>query len=233
MSTEIKVKRVAVVTGGSRGIGLETCLQLRDMDFEVVTCSSLSHGQCSPYSPTNPISSGIEFVQCDISRPEEVDAFFDMIERKYGRIDVLVNNAGILRVAPFAEATLEDMAKSMQTNVLGTLHCTQRAIHMMKKQPHDAQRIMNVLSSSLDGGRPNQAMYVASKAALAGAMKCIRLELADAIKIIDIIPRRTLTDMRIQNFPDEEHDDCLDPKEVARAMVALVALHDVTELVIR
>jgi 3-oxoacyl-[acyl-carrier protein] reductase len=197
------MNKVVLVTGGTKGIGLATCKMLYNEGFRVFACSS----QDCNIERARSEYANITFLKCDVSKGEEVSQLFASI----GRVDVLVNNAGVLKVGPFTSLSLDDMRRMMDVNFWGAINCSRAALCNNTSE----LRIVNVLSSSIEGGRKGQGLYVASKAALAGAMMSLRLEVGDQITIVDIKPRRTLTDMRLDNFPNEDHEDCLEPQCVA------------------
>ena len=199
--------KVALVTGGTKGIGLATAIKLLNAGYKVFACSSNSVN----IERAKLVYCDIDFVQCDVTSDSDVSRLFTL----FSRLDVLVNNAGYLKVSPFASSQSQDDHKTMETNLFGALRCTRHALNLMSI----SGTVVNVLSSSIDGGRPGQSIYVASKAALAGAMMCIRKE-HPHISIFDVKPRRTLTDMRLENFPGEDAADCLDPADVASSILA-------------
>lgn len=212
--------RVVVVTGGTRGIGLEVVRQLGAAGFTAVACSR-SQDSVDRASALVP---GAEFVRCDVSKPAEVAEMFAAVRRRWGAPDVLVNNAGVLRIAPFEGVSEDDAMSMLRTNLLGAVWCTQAVLGDMRQR--NAGLVVSVLSSSACGGRPEQAAYVASKAALSGALDCLQLELArdgaNGVAVVKVVPRRTLTDMRLANFPGDPRDACLSPADVARVVLAAI-----------
>jgi NAD(P)-dependent dehydrogenase (short-subunit alcohol dehydrogenase family) len=164
-------RQVAVVTGSGKGIGeaIARCFAeagatviVADVraDLAEVTASSIkaSGGQALP-------------IEVDVTRPESQDALFEQVQARYGRLDVLVNNAGIFHVAPFLEFPLDAWRRVFAVNLDGALLATQRAGKQMQRQNvHPATgcrgKILNISSGAAERGRPFLAPYGASKAAL-------------------------------------------------------------------
>lgn len=170
-------------------------------------------------------------MRCDVSREEDVKSLFSWIQRKFGRVDVLINNAAHFKSVSVVDTTVQEAQCTWMTNVMGPLWCMREAIKMPRLQqdgcPHvSSLLIVNVLATCIDGGRARQGIYAASKAALNSLSDCLIHDLAhqheENIVLLKIVPRRTLTDMRRLNFPQEDPKACMDPQDVADAIVTRV-----------
>ncbi len=129
MDASIKKNQVAIVTGASSGIGLGITQALLQQGYRVVA-NSRTISQCKDLKP----SSNLTLVDGDIGKKQTAVAVADAAIKDFGRIDLLVNNAGIYIPKPFTEYTPEDFEKMIGTNVAGYFFITQQAVTQMRKQ---------------------------------------------------------------------------------------------------
>ena len=120
-----KAERVAVVTGASQGIGAALVQAFRSPGYRVVANSRSIKAAADP---------DVVAVPGDIADPRTADLLFEAALKHFGRVDTLVNNAGIFIAKPFTAYTKDDYAIYMATNVTGFFHMTQRAVEIMNKQ---------------------------------------------------------------------------------------------------
>src|SRR5256885_2260463 len=153
-----EAQRVAVVTGASSGIGRATAVALVAAGFTVVGTSRIAAAVSPP--------SGVTFLDLDVSREESVDALLAEVLERYGRIDVLVNNAGIGSVGAAEEMSVEQHRGVFDVNVLGVIRMSKAALPIMRVQ--GSGRIVNVSSVLGLIPQPFMAAYVASKHAVEG-----------------------------------------------------------------
>jgi len=141
---------------------------------------------------------------CDIGDRAAAERFVDEVAEAFGRIDVVVNNAGIIRVAAFDDQTVEDVRDAMQANFWGPVHVTFRAMGRLKVQGRDA-RIVNVTSLGGRLGMPHMLGYAASKFALVGFSETARAELdgqRGGPRVVTVIPGL----MRTGSFENAEFE---------------------------
>ncbi len=187
--------RCAVVTGGSRGIGRAICEKLAQQGFAVcvnyagnAAAAEETVAQCAAY--------GVEAfaVQADVSTAEGCNALFEAAMAKFGRVDVLVNNAGVTRDGLVLRMSEEDFDKVLDTNLKGAFLCCKAAAKIMMRQRYG--RIINMSSIVGLRGNAGQANYAASKAGLIGLTKSLAKELASRnITVNAIAPGFIATDM--------------------------------------
>ena len=167
-------------------------------------------------------------LHCDISKEDMVKETFETIIKEFGRIDVLVNNAGITKDVIFHKMTPEDMHRVMDVNFFGTYNCIYNAVPAMREQGYG--RIINISSTS-SYGNPGQANYSASKAAIEGMSRTLAKELGrKGITVNCILPgyidtemmRAIPADMLERNIAATPLKRLGDPSEVA-ALVAFLA----------
>ena len=170
-------ERVAFVTGGSRGIGRATVVELARAGHPVAFCySSDEQGAVTTQSDAEQAGGKALAVQADVSDPASVDAAFREIESSFGPVTVLVNNAGVTRDGLLVRMTDENWQTVLDTNLSGAFHTIRRAGPGMMKARYG--RIVNVSSASAHMGQSGQANYAAAKAGLIGLTRSVARELA-------------------------------------------------------
>ena len=185
--------KVAVVTGGSSGIGRATAIGLSRAGYRVAIC-----GRRRAELDSAAAEGGIGLAHaCDVTDPGSVAGFFAAVREKYGRVDVVFNNAG--RSAPttnFGDLEVETWRQMVDTNLSGAFYVAREAFRAMRDQDPQGGRIINNGSISAYVPRPGSAPYAATKHAITGLTRSISLD-GRAFNIacgqIDI--GNTLTDM--------------------------------------
>jgi NAD(P)-dependent dehydrogenase (short-subunit alcohol dehydrogenase family) len=157
---------VAVVTGAGRGIG--RCIA------ELLASQGARVAGLDLTAPEHPGTLGIA---CDVSDPQSVDGAFSAVEHELGSVEILVLNAGIYIIEPFAETTLDTWKRSLDVNLIGAFLCAQRALPAMRQAGYG--RIVAIGSSAgKTGGATSCAAYAASKAGVMALAKSIASEYA-------------------------------------------------------
>src|SRR5271154_2464848 len=170
-------EKVAVVTGAGSGIGRASALALTEAGFTVGLAGRRRNmlDETAALAKASPPRTTV--VPTDVSDPAAIAALFDVVERTYGRIDLLFNNAGIsTRGIPFEELTFEQWSNVVQVNLTGSFLCAQHAFRMMKEQDPRGGRIINNGSVSAHVPRRNSTPYVATKHALTGLTRSLSLD---------------------------------------------------------
>ena len=169
--------KVCVVTGCGAGIGKEIALRFAQEGGKVV-CSSRREVTGKPVSKEIIEAGGDSiFVECDVSIEEHVDKLFNAAIEEYGRVDVLVNNAGVNYDKPFLDTTLDDFDRVINVDLRGTFMCTQRAIKTMTGLGQEGS-IINITSVHTLQCMPGAAPYDAAKWAVVGMTKSLAVEFA-------------------------------------------------------
>lgn len=187
MNSDRNKKKVAVITGSSSGIGLETSLLLaRNGFYTYATMRNLDKSKpISNVKQREKLS--LEILQLDVNNDESVKEAIQKIRNEQERIDVLVNNAGYALVGPFEEISIEEFKEQFETNVFGVIRVTQAILPIMRRQRDGI--IVNISSVAGKIGFPLTSAYVSSKFALEGLSESISYEIEQfGIKAILIEP---------------------------------------------
>lgn len=166
--------RVAVITGGSRGIGKEAALQLGRKGAKIAILDINEEQLNNTEKEMRKENLAVQAVVADVTKRSEIESAFEHIHSHFGRIDILINNAGIIRDNLFYKMTEQDWDVVMDIHLKGTFHCSQVVQSYMVKQQYG--RIINISSTSALGNR-GQANYATVKAGLQGLTKTLAIEL--------------------------------------------------------
>jgi 3-oxoacyl-(acyl-carrier-protein) reductase len=194
-------RRVAIVTGSSRGLGRATALALSRQGSSIAV-NYLNHRDLAEDVAARVREAGVEALclRVDVSDPEQVGSMVSEVLRNWGRIDVLVNNAGVLRDRTLRKMSLEEWRDVLSVNLSGTFHCTRAVLETMLAQR--SGRIVNIASVIGESGGVGQANYGASKAGIIGFTRSVALEVAaKGITVNAVAPGFMRTDM-IKTIPD-------------------------------
>lgn len=187
--------KIALVTGGSRGIGRETSVCLAEAGARVIINYHRSQDEAEKLKDQI-ARSGLdaEIFRADIGVPEEIEKLFAFIRKEYGRLDILVNNAGIIKDNLLLSMTLPEWDKVIALNLRGAFLCTQHAAEMMLSA--HSGKVINIASiSAIKGGR-GQTNYAAAKGGLISFTRACAVELSGkGIQVNAILPGVITTDM--------------------------------------
>jgi len=194
--------KVAIVTGGARGIGRAIALRLAREGASVVV-NYLSNQAAADKVVSQIQAAGGQAIaaQCDVSNVVQAQALVDRAREEFGRVDVLVNNAGTTRDTLIMRMTEEDWDLVIDTNLKGAFNCIKAASRPMVKQRYG--RIVNVTSVSGLDGNAGQANYASAKAGLVGLTKTVAKELGSrGITCNAVAPGYVATDLT-SSLPDD------------------------------
>jgi len=170
--------KIAIVTGGGTGVGRAIAKALGAVGY-TVAISGRREDVLEKAAAELGKETGTEYlaISADVGDPASVRALFDAVASKYGRLDLLVNNAGInVPNVPIEEQSFEDWNAIVAANLTGAFLCTQQAFRLMKAQTPQGGRIINNGSISATTPRPNTAPYTATKHAITGLTKSTALD---------------------------------------------------------
>jgi len=168
--------KVALVTGASQGIGRETALALCEAGAKVAVAARNEEKLNALVQEISAKGSEALAVKLDVADAEQVKAAFKAVLEKFGKLDILVNNAAITRDGLAMRMKQDDWEAVIRTNLTGAYLCTQQALATMMRAR--AGRIINIASVVAQTGNAGQANYVTAKAGLIGLTKAIAMEIA-------------------------------------------------------
>jgi NAD(P)-dependent dehydrogenase (short-subunit alcohol dehydrogenase family) len=194
--------QVAIVTGGSRGIGRAIVERLADEGAHVVIAGLSEEGSAAVCRTIGERGGRADFVRTDITSRAEVEGLVEYVLNRLDRIDVLVNNAAVHDSRPFSDEPEELWERMYRVNVLGVVLPSQAVVPHMR----DAGGGVIVHNASKAGvvGEPGHAAYSASKGAVIALTRAMAVELApDHIRVNAVCPGPVMTDMLIEAVPEE------------------------------
>lgn len=210
--------RVAIVTGGSRGIGRAVAASLAEDGASVVVSGRDPVRVEVEAKELEALGASVLAVQADVARREDVDRLVDRARERFGRIDVLVNNAGITRDALLVRMKDDDWDAVLNVNLRGAFLMTRAVAKVMMRQK--GGRIINIASTAGAMGNAGQANYSAAKAGLIGLTKAAARELAHwGILVNAVAPGLIDTDMAA-GIPAEAREALLAQIPLKRVGVA-------------
>jgi 3-oxoacyl-[acyl-carrier protein] reductase len=186
--------RVVVVTGGSRGLGAGIVSSFLDSGDRVATCARSSTPQVEQWSADAALTDRFLFAKADLSRSADADAFVTAVIERWGRVDVLVNNAGVARDGILGMSDDEDIDTVVDLNLKGTLYMSRLVSRRMLANRSGS--IVNVSSIVGRSGYRGLAVYSATKAALDGLTRALARELGSrGITVNGVAPGYLRTEM--------------------------------------
>jgi 3-oxoacyl-[acyl-carrier protein] reductase len=221
--------KVAVVTGGNRGIGRGIAEALAR---EGLTVALTSRKREDAERAAREVGNGARGYACDVRRYDDVRALFAAVERDLGGVDVLVNNAGVGLFGPIEEMSVDDWHAVIETNVNGVFYCTKEALPRLKRR--GGGYIFNVSSLAGRNAFPGAGAYCASKHAVNGFSEVLFQEVRDAgVRVTYLMPGSVATEFG--RGTAEKQDWALQPSDVGEMVVDLLrtsprALHSRVEM---
>jgi 3-oxoacyl-[acyl-carrier protein] reductase len=195
-------QKVAIVTGASRGIGAVIAERLAGEGFAVVINYASSAAEAEALVASVQANGGKAIaVKADVASASDVRALFDTTEQQLGKVDVLVNNAGILKMVALAETDDELYERTFAINTRGTFNTLREAASRM----NDGGRIINFSSSTVGMNLPNYSVYIASKAAVESLTQVFAKELRGrGITVNAVAPGPVATDLFFNGKSEEQ-----------------------------
>ena len=165
--------KVAIITGAGSGIGRAVAIEMAAAGFSL----ALAGRRVAELEKTATMAGGdMHVIPTDVRQPDSVRALFAGTREKFGRLDVLFNNAGVNTGTPFEDLSYEQWCEVVNVNLTGSFLCAQEAFRMMKSQQPQGGRIINNGSISAYVPRPHSAPYSSTKHAITGLTRSISLD---------------------------------------------------------
>lgn len=215
------IGRVALITGASRGIGRAISIKLAQNGVNLAVNGRTEENliilkeELSPY--------GVDILLCpgDLQDPNVISFIVDRVINYFGRLDILINNAGIALAKPLIETTVEEWDRLMAVNARAPFLLCKEAIPYLKQS--DIATIINISSVVGVKGYVNQGAYTASKHALMGFTKVLAQEVhQDNIRVHVISPGGVNTEMVAMTRPDIDPSTLISPDEIAEIVIFLL-----------
>ncbi len=222
--------KVALVTGASQGIGRDTALALAEAGARVAVAARNEEKLASLVKEIESAGGTALAVKMDVADADQVKAGFKQVVEKFGRLDILVNNAAITRDGLQMRMKLDDWEAVLKTNLTGAHLCIQQALATMMRAR--AGRIINISSVVALSGNAGQANYVAAKAGLIGLTKAIAIEMASRNITVNAVAPGFIETPMTDVLPDKVKDELKtriplgrmgSPREIAAAIVFLAS----------
>jgi len=208
--------KIAVITGGSRGIGKATAIALANEGCKIVICSKNVNNLTKARKELEEMGADVLAVTCDLTKLEDIKKFADAVKKKFGKIDILVNNAGVAYYKNLIENKEEEINELLDVNVRGLILTTKYFLPLMNKNG----TIINISSGAGKSGYGGLAVYCASKFAVIGFTESLAQELK-GVKVISLCPGGVDTDMYMSL--DETRHPALKPEHIAAKIVEICA----------
>ena len=179
--------KVVLITGGSRGLGLLLARECARQGASIAILARDRDELARAAADLERFATPVLPLECDIRRAAEIGLAVTAVEKTLGAIDVVINNAGVIKAGPFDNTTLEDFAESLDTHLWGPLHLIRAVVPGMTNRRFGA--IVNIASIGGRLGVPHLASYCAGKFALVGLSEAISGELASSgIAVTTVMP---------------------------------------------
>lgn len=223
-------EKVAVVTGASQGIGRDTALALAEAGAKVAVAARNEEKLASLATEIETAGGTAFAIKMDVADAEQVKTGFKQVVEKFGRLDILVNNAAITRDGLAMRMKPDDWEAVLKTNLTGAHLCIQQALATMVRAR--AGRIINISSVVAQSGNAGQANYVAAKAGLIGLTKAIAIEIASRNITVNAVAPGFIETPMTDVLPDKVKEELKtriplgrmgSPREIAAAIVFLAS----------
>jgi NAD(P)-dependent dehydrogenase (short-subunit alcohol dehydrogenase family) len=206
--------KVAIITGGGRGLGQAICQMLGEAGA-IAIVADIQEDLAEKVSRDIQQEGGqAQALQLDVSNAEQVESAIGQIVNQYGHLDILINNAGIDVTLPVDELTVQDWERIMAVNLNGPFIMSKTVIPYMKQQ--GSGHIVNIASTAAKRAWPNASAYHASKWGLLGFSHALHVEARpNNIKVTAVVAGGMRTPFLLDRFPDIDVNVLQDPKNVA------------------
>jgi NAD(P)-dependent dehydrogenase (short-subunit alcohol dehydrogenase family) len=205
-------ERVAIITGGARGIGEATAKLFAEKGYKVVVLDVMESNVCTEIKGNG---RECEFIKCDVSKEEQVKQAVASAINRFGRIDALLNIAGIVLVKPVDEITWDEYRKVVDINIGGTFLMIKHVVPIMKKQNHGV--IVNMASVSGHVGQVRHSLYGTTKGGILAFTRALAWELAPYnIRVNSVSPGSVDTQMLRDDVAGEAERLGMSFKEIKR-----------------
>lgn len=217
--------KVVVITGASKGIGKNISTALAKEGAITVLVSRNKETLEKTHEEILSLGGKALAIPADISKEEEILNLFSKVKDRFGRLDILINNAATIITGKLVDFSLKDYDKMMQTNLRGLYICCQQALRIML--PQKSGYIINISSVAGFKGYAEQSAYTASKHGVMGITKSLAAEVyKDGIFVSAILPGGVDTELAWYARPDIDRSILISPQDIAATVLYLLRLSD-------
>ena len=216
--------KTAIITGAGTGIGRGIALKFAENNFNLILASRNVDNLNKVKKDCDLLNNDSSYViQTDITDEKSVDNLFSESKSKFGKIDVLINNAGVFDGGAIDEISVETWDKVISVNLRGAFLCLRQAMKLMKSQKYG--RIVNIGSISGQVPRLHSAPYTTSKFGLTGLTKAAALEGRDFNIVVSIVhPGNVITELRANRGEDKDIEPMMEAQDIAELVFLTVNL---------
>ncbi|MCP5144128.1 MAG: SDR family oxidoreductase [Gammaproteobacteria bacterium] len=217
--------KVAVITGASSGIGLAIAKAFAEAGANVVLVARNVDRLNAAVAEVTAAGGKAEGVSADVAREADVVALFEGVAGRHGKLDLLVNNAGIATGAPAHEMTLDAWQRTVDVNLTAAFLCSREALKTMREQKRG--RIINIGSVASRVPRPNTVAYAATKSGLNGLTHALAIEGRPmGITVTMLSPGNTATGFPVPGAKTGNPEPVMNAADVARMAVTIATMPD-------
>jgi short-subunit dehydrogenase len=228
-------RSVVWITGASSGIGRETAKQFAKLGCKVCVSARRKNNLETLVKEINGFGGHAYSFPFDITKLDTIQKASKKIQQQFGRIDVLINNAGITSFKPISDTSIKEFDSIFRTNLLGSIACAKTVLPSMIEQKGGS--IINIISMVALRTYENSGAYTAAKSGLLGFGKVLREEMRKHnVKVINIIPGATETEIWNKKVREKYSTRMMKAKSVAEAILSVYQMPDdvvVDEMVVR
>lgn len=211
--------KVVVITGASSGIGESTARLLAQHGAHVVIGARRMERLAALASSIRLEGGSVEYHSLDVTRLEEMQTIVDLAQTRYGRVDVILNNAGVMPLSPLESLKVDEWNRMIDVNIRGVLHGIAAGLPVMKKQGFG--QFINIASIGAYAVSPTAAVYCATKYAVRAISEGLRQEVGGDIRVTLVSPGVTESELA-DTISDEEARDLM--KEYRRISIPASAI---------
>lgn len=211
--------RVVAITGAYKGLGAALSRAFAAKGYKLVL-GGRDKEALEKFANESRDKTEVASIVMDVRKKDDCMGFVNAATEKFGRLDILINNAGIWKAGNIEEVTEEDIKSMFETHVFGPIYCSQAAVRLMKKQ--GSGHIVNIGSTAAMDYKTSHIAYGSSKAALVGFTGCLRTELeGTGIRVSVFSPGGMKTEL-FRSKPERMQENFMDPKFVAEKILEYV-----------
>ena len=217
--------KIAIITGASRGIGKSIACALAAQNATVILVARSKKDIQSLAQQITSTGGKAQAIPLDISQEKEVIDFFNDVVKRYEKLDILINNAGVNARGKILETPMDALDNVMKVNIRGTFLCCREGLRVMALQKNGT--IINMSSVMGFRGYVDQAAYAASKHAVVGMTKTLAIEAKEYnVRVSVIHPGAVATEMGLSARPDLDPQVMIHPEDIAQVVLFLLSLSE-------